>query len=52
MDVNRIIEIDFERCFKALILYSRAIFITTLAFMLIGIGLGGLVISQDQCLSA
>lgn len=48
MDVNRIIEIDFERCFKALILYSRAIFITTLACMVIGVGLGGLVISQND----
>lgn len=48
MDVNRIIEIDFERCFKALILYSRAIFIATLALMLVGVGLGGLVISQED----
>lgn len=48
MDVNRIIEIDFERCFKALIVYSKAIFIATLACMLIGVGLGGLVISQED----
>lgn len=48
MDVNRIIEIDFERCFKALIVYSKTILIATLAFILIGVGLSGVIIPQED----
>ena len=48
MDINRIIEIDFQRCFKALIVYFKAILISTLAFILLGIGFACIAIPQQD----
>ena len=48
MDINRIIEIDFQRCFKALIVYSKTILIATLAFILLGIGFSCIAIPNKM----
>lgn len=48
MGINRIIEIDFGRCFKAIAKYSKQILVTTLVFLFLGFGAANILVGQED----